>query len=193
MAFLAARIAVLPLHALEPEFARLHGRVLGVGSGHGLVGRWMAEMNPDVEVEGVDLDPGRVALAEATQERAPRVRIRVQDVRELSVPTNYDAAVAVDLLHHVPYEDHAGLAAALARAVRPGGTLLIKDIARTPRWKYAFNRLHDRLVTGSGEVYCREPEETAALFAPHGFAPEQVRRIAPLSPYPHYLVRMRRT
>lgn len=193
MAFLAARIAVLPLRALAPEFERLHGRVLGIGSGYGLVERWFAGLNPGVEVEGVELDSARVAVAAETQTREPRVRIREQDVRELSTGEHYDAAVAIDLLHHVPYGDQAGLAAALARAVRPGGTLLIKDIARTARWKHGFNRMHDRVVTGSGTVHCREPEEMAALFAPHGFEAEEVRRIAPLSPYPHYLVRMRRT
>lgn len=193
MAFLAARVAVLPLRALAPEFMRLHGRVLGVGSGFGLVDRWLAELNPAVEVEGTELDSDRVAVAARSQERAPRVRIRTQDVRQLDAQANFDAAVAIDLVHHVPYEDQAGLAAALAGAVRSGGTLVVKDIARTPRWQWAFNRLHDRVVTGSADVHCREPEELAALFAPHGFEAEEVRRIAPLSPYPHYLVRMRRT
>lgn len=193
MAFLAARVAVLPLRALDPEFARLHGRVLGIGSGHGLLERWLSQINPDVEIDGVELDTARVELSAATQERAPRVRIRAQDVRDLSVAGHYDVALAIDLVHHVPYQDQPGLAGALALAVRPGGTLLIKDIARSPRWKHAFNRFHDRVVTGSGDVYCREPEELVALFAPHGFEAEEVRRIAPLSPYPHYLVRMRRT
>jgi hypothetical protein len=40
--------------------------------GHGIIASWLAEMNEDVRVEGVDLAPGRVALAEVSQERTPR-------------------------------------------------------------------------------------------------------------------------
>src|SRR3954467_15990239 len=40
--FLAARLLVLPLKPLAKEFERLQGHVLGVGSGHGLVARFLA-------------------------------------------------------------------------------------------------------------------------------------------------------
>src|SRR3954449_6515688 len=62
-AFLGARLMVLPLKALAEEFERFHGRVLGVGSGHGIVARYLAELNPDVTVEGIDVDAARVAVA----------------------------------------------------------------------------------------------------------------------------------
>ena len=189
--FLAARLAVLPRRALTKEFKQLHGHVLGVGSGHGLLARWLAELNPDVTVTGLDVDATRVAVAQATEKHSPRVRIRVQDVRDLDEDGTFDAASAVDLIHHVPREDHEALAAALARAVKPGGTLLIKDIAPTPRWKHAFNRLHDRLVAGE-RTRARDPEELAALLDAAGFEIEQIYRPAPLSPYPHVILRARR-
>src|SRR4051812_26019113 len=118
--FLLARLAVLPRRPLAQEFAQLEGRVLGVGSGHGLVARWLAELNPNVTVTGVDLAADRVAIAQATEARSPRVRIRVQDVRTLDEDGAYDAAAAIDLVHHVPPADRAALAKALARAIRPG-------------------------------------------------------------------------
>src|SRR4051794_40960295 len=83
--FLGARLLILPRRALASELATLRGRVLGVGSGHGVIARWLAELNPEVRVEGVDLDPARVAVAQATAARSPRVRIRVEDVRLLDV------------------------------------------------------------------------------------------------------------
>lgn len=209
-AFLAARLAVLPRRALAAEFAQLNGRVLGVGSGHGLVARWLAELNPDVEVVGVDVDSARVAVASATEARAPRVRIVVRDVRLLGagagtataagavettgadpVTGPFDAAEAVDLVHHIRAADRPAVAAALARAVKPGGVLLIKDVARTPRWKHAVNRLHDRIVSGEA-TEALEPGELAALFAAAGFRTERVYRPAPLSPYPHVILRARR-
>jgi 2-polyprenyl-3-methyl-5-hydroxy-6-metoxy-1,4-benzoquinol methylase len=192
LAFLAGRLAVLPLRALAGEFEQLHGRVLAVGSGHGLLERWIAELNPDVSVEGSDLSAERVALAARTQDRAPRVRIRHLDVRELDEDGGFDAALAVDVLHHVPYESHEEIARSLARAVKPGGIVLIKDIARTPRRKHAFNAWHDHVVAGEHETFAREPEEMAELFERAGFSTERCDRVAPLSLYPHFILRLRR-
>jgi 2-polyprenyl-3-methyl-5-hydroxy-6-metoxy-1,4-benzoquinol methylase len=191
-AFLAARLAVLPLRPLAAEFADLHGRVLAVGSGHGLLERWLAELNPGVTVDGSDLDGERVALAARSQARAPRVRIHRRDVRSVGERETFDAAVAIDLLHHVPYGDHEAIARALGRALKPGGVVLIKDIARTPRWRHGFNSLHDRLVAGERETFSREPEEMAAVFEAAGFTTERCYRVAPLSPYPHFILRLRR-
>ena len=190
-AFLGARLLVLPLKPLADEFERLEGRVLGVGSGHGLLARFLAEVNPRVEVEGIDVDAERVAVARATEARSPRAHIRVADVRALDANGQYDAAAAVDLIHHIAPADRPAVARALAAAVKPGGTLLIKDIAATPRWKHAVNRLHDRIVSGE-RTWAMDPAAMAKLFADAGFEIERLERIAPLSPYPHFILRARR-
>src|SRR5438067_620727 len=168
-AFLAARLAALPLRALSAELVRLEGRVLGVGSGHGIVARWLAELNPAVTVEGVDIDPQRVAVAQATEAASPRVRICVADVLALKVTEPYDGALLVDVVHHIDATDHAQLAEAVANAVRPDGAVLIKDVGRSPAWKHALNRAQDRLVTGRWSDDAREPAELAELFEQAGF------------------------
>ena len=143
-------------------------------------------------VEGSDLDATRVALAAASQARSPRVRIELRDVRMLRATHEYDAAAAVDLMHHVPREAHGEVARALSRALKAGGVVLIKDIALTPRWKHSVNGLHDRVVTGSAQTFCREPEDMAAVFEAAGFTVERCERVAPLSPYPHFILRARK-
>jgi cyclopropane fatty-acyl-phospholipid synthase-like methyltransferase len=190
-AFVGARLLILPLKPLAAQFAQLDGSVLGVGSGHGVVARFLAELNPDVTVTGLDVDAARVAVARATEANSPRVKIHVLDVRNLDADAQFDAAAAVDLMHHVPTADHEALARALARAVRPGGRLLIKDIAPTPRWKHAVNRLHDRLVAREATT-ATDPAAMAELFERAGFTVEVLKRIAPLSPYPHFILRARR-
>jgi 2-polyprenyl-3-methyl-5-hydroxy-6-metoxy-1,4-benzoquinol methylase len=191
-AFLAARLLVLPLKELAREFEQLHGEVLGVGSGHGLIARVLAELNPSVSVTGFDVDPQRVAVAHATEASSPRVRIRLGDVRSLDAQSAYDAAAAVDLMHHVPAADHRAVAHALARALKAGGVVLIKDIAPKPHWKHAINRVHDRVISGETTT-ATDPTALAKLFEEAGFTIERLDRIAPLSPYPHFILRARRT
>jgi hypothetical protein len=87
--------------------------------------------------------------------------------------------------------DHAAVADALAQAVKPGGTLLIKDIAPRPRWKHKVNRLHDRIVAREATT-ATDPASLAELFDAAGFETERLDRVAPLSPYPHFILRARR-
>ena len=138
-AFLFARMAVAPLGPMEGDLRTLHGRFLSLGCGHGAIDRYIAEINPDVSIEGVDSTGTRRAGA-ATEHLAPRVRVEAADVTTLDPGDGYDGALAVDVLHHVPFETHATIAAALLRALKPGGTLLLKDMAPEPRRQYLWNR-----------------------------------------------------
>lgn len=190
-AFLLARLAVAPLGPMEPELRALRGRILSLGSGHGLVDRYVAEINPDVRIEGVELDAGRVTQANATAGAAPRVSMRVADVMTFDPGEGYDGALAVDVLHHVPADAHAAIAAALARALRPGARLLVKEMAPEPRRQYLWNRTHDRIVAGPDPIHCRMPEDMAALLRGAGFEIDAVRRLKRLRIYPQYLVSAR--
>ena len=188
-AFVGARLLLLPLSQMEPELRALRGRVLSLGAGYGAVERYLAALNPDVEVEGVELDTERVAVA--ADSPAPRVSVRAQDVRELAGSHQYDSALAIDLFHHVPGDRHGDVLSAVATALRPGGLFVVKDIARTPRWQHDWNRLHDRLVAGPEPIHCREPGEMAELGLAAGFHSARWRRVARVDPYPHYLVELR--
>lgn len=190
LAFLAARLAIVPLGALDRELRSLSGRVLSLGSGHGIIERYLAEINADARVEGFELDERRVAAAAATRGRAPRVEILHADVTRMHDPGTYDAALAVDVFHHIRPEAHVEVAAALAASVRPGGTVLVKDMDVAPRWKYRWNAFHDRVVARE-TIYCRSPEEMADLFRSAGMRVADLRRVdRRLSPYPQYLVKL---
>lgn len=187
-AYVAARLANSPLQAVRGELAALQGRVLSLGAGVGVTERFLTLINAAVTVDAIEREPKRVEAAG----EAERIDMRVGDAMQPLPPGPYDAALVFDMLHHLQYSEHAQLAANLAQVLRPGATVLLKDIATTPRWKHAFNAFHDRLVSRE-EVQCRAPEDMAAVFAPAGFAITDVRRVSPRSPYPHYLVCLTRS
>lgn len=190
LGFLAARLAIVPLGALDGELRDLSGRVLSLGCGHGVAERYLAEVNPDVHIDGFELDDKRVVAAGRSQHRAPRVTIHCADVTRLEEQGGYDGALAIDVMHHIEPTAHAGVATALARSLRPGGVALVKDMALTPRWKYRWNRFHDRVVAGE-RVHCLEPDDMAALFESAGLQTSRVERVDRAgSPYPQYLVRL---
>lgn len=191
--FLGARLAVVPLGAIDAELRELKGRVLSLGCGHGIVERYLAELNPDVTVDGFELDAARVEAAGRTASAAPRVTVACADVTELPDLETHDAALAVDVLHHIAPDAHVDIAHALYRCLRPGGTLLVKDIDTHPRWKHRWNVIHDRIVAGPDPIHCRSADDMAAVVTAAGFDIVDVRRLHRAGPYPHYLVHARRT
>jgi len=186
-AWALARMANAPLAGLDEDLLRMKGRILSVGCGFGVVERYMALRNPDVEIVGFELEADRVAAAAATQAAAPRVTVRRADVTRLGDVGAFDAALAMDVLHHLEPDGQTRLVEALAALVRPGGDVVVKDIATTPRWQHSFNALHDRLAVGD-DTHCRTPQAMSAILADAGLQVEGWRRIARFSPYPHYVV-----
>lgn len=192
-AFVAARLVVAPLGPLTEEALPLEGRLLSLGSGVGIVERYLAEINPRLQIEGVDLDPRRIELIRSTQERSPRVTLRQGDATGIDEPAVYDAVLVCDALHHFDPESHKPLAHAIAACLKPGGVCIVKDLDVRPHWKHEWNRLHDRIVAGPEPIFCRTPDETAELFAGAGLVPERIERTDHrLTPYAHYVVRARK-
>jgi len=128
------------LHSLNPVRAafiaarvRLAGaRVADVGCGGGLLSESLAAQG--ARVTGIDLSPTMISVAElhATEMKLP-VDYRMQSAAALAAeaPGSFDAVCCMELAEHVP--DPAVLVAELARLLRPGGSLFISTINRTPQ------------------------------------------------------------
>jgi SAM-dependent methyltransferase len=195
-AFVAARLVVAPLRPLGEEGRLVQGRMLSLGSGVSIVERFLAELNPDLVIEGVDLDPRRLELISSTSARSPRVTLRQGDATvldELTEPESYDAVLVCDAFHHFDPDRHKPLAKAIARCLRPGGVCIVKDLDLLPRWKYEWNRIHDRIVAGPEPIFCRTPQDMAHLLESAGLLPEREERTEHRwTPYAHYVVRARK-
>jgi SAM-dependent methyltransferase len=107
------------LATLDAEFPQATS-FLEVGCGNGYVLGAVAARHPEMRLVGSDLSAAGLAHARA---RAPGATLLRADARELPFDGELDVAGAFDVIEHIP-EDEAVLAA-MRRAVRPGGGVLV--------------------------------------------------------------------
>ncbi len=136
MAEESAQTVVAALHEhivpLVPGLAARLGTgidVLDIGCGSGLAVAALARAYPNSRFAGYDLSPEAVSAARRASANVPNVRFEVRDLAQMNEPAAFDLVTAFDVIH-----DQAQPARVLANvraALRPGGTLLMQDIAGT--------------------------------------------------------------
>ena len=100
---------------------------IGCGSGRALI--HMAAVNPNSRFTGYDLSTEAIGRARAETERLglTNTLFEVRDVTSLDESDNYDLITAFDAIHD---QKHPGqVLAGIADCLRPGGKLLMQDIA----------------------------------------------------------------
>lgn len=188
-AHVLGRFVIVPLAELDAESRTLRGKVLSLGSGYGALERYVATVNPDVSIDGIELSEERVRVASGPN--GSRVTLQQGDATRLSGDDLYDGALVVDLLHHLDWAQQEDVIRGLKRALRRGADCLVKDVSTAPAWKHRWNRFHDRLVTGPDPLYCRPRGAMEEAFAAHGFEVVSGRELGRWSPYAHYLLHLR--
>ena len=136
----------LPAHEVEAALFRLvpeagAGRLLDIGTG---TGRVLELLAPRIsQGMGVDASKAMVALARSRLARADLAHcsVRLADMYRLPLPdSGFDLAVLQMVLHYA--EDPAGVVAEAARALRPGGRLIVIDLASHTRNDLAGKLAH---------------------------------------------------
>jgi 2-polyprenyl-3-methyl-5-hydroxy-6-metoxy-1,4-benzoquinol methylase len=127
---------------------------------------WLADMYPDAMVTAVDIDAAAIqaCLDARPVSYARRVQFLSQPFAELPSEA-FDLITVFDVLEHI--EDDQAAVGELARALRPGGSLLV----HVPR---------DRWRTWSGEIRVVADEEAWRINPGHvrmGYSPESMRAL----------------
>jgi 2-polyprenyl-6-hydroxyphenyl methylase / 3-demethylubiquinone-9 3-methyltransferase len=128
------------LHSLNPvrtafvaaRIGEAGARVADVGCGGGLLCESLAMHG--ARMTGIDLSPTMISVAQLHAiDMKLIIDYRIQSAAALAAeaPAAFDAVCCMELAEHVP--DPAVLVAELARLLRPGGSLFISTINRTPR------------------------------------------------------------
>jgi SAM-dependent methyltransferase len=174
---------VVTARKLLPELGDLKSRlerdarVLEVGCGTGRFLRQLAKAWPAAHCTGVDIDPSGLAIAReaiAASGFGDRVRIVEGDVTAAGPAAGFDAVVMIEVLHEIAPAVRQAVIDACARALKPGGWLLIVDETypttleemRRPEFQFPLQTGFEELVWGN-EIPTREEQE--ALLRNAGF------------------------
>ncbi len=186
----AVKQRIFPLDALRRLFPPAR-RLVDLGCGNGLFSLFLARLYPQMEIIGTDIDERKLEAARSMAGAAGLENLSfVQaDVSGLHIP-RADFFLCVDLLYLLPFEVQEKTAAAVAAAMEPGGTFLLKEMDTRPTWKYYWNLFQETLAvrllgfTRGGRFYFRPAAETAAMLEKAGLE-VQVVSLQAGYPYPH--------
>jgi ubiquinone/menaquinone biosynthesis C-methylase UbiE len=148
------------------KLASLHGRVLDIGTGFGMLAITLAQRNPTVEVIGLDISSAMIKAGKRVVGRkglAPRVSFETADARAMPFPNDYfDRVISYGSLHH--WSEPEVVFNEINRVRRPGGMIYVADLRRDqpriPLWfLYAMVRLRagkrmaDEMVNSVNSAY----------------------------------------
>ena len=139
---------------LVDHIARLgvvSGRLLDVGCGPGNIALKIARRWPGVQVVGVDFSQNMILAARAaaaSQQLTARAEFLAGDAKKLPFPDGaLDFVLSNSVLHHL--HDPLGMLDEMARVVKPGGLVLLRDLRRPGRLIFPWHvRWYGRHYSG---------------------------------------------
>lgn len=171
------------------QYLPARGDVLEIGCGFGLSALYYSSIHPHRVTHGYDLNEKRVTTAGAAAESLglTNARFAFGDAAHLSLERRFDAAYAIDIIHHLPREAVPKFLEGIHERLQPGGRFIIKDVDNTPAYKRWVSWITDRVMVGLDEpLYYWPVGELRAALQQAGFT-VQVYPMPDILPYPHVL------
>ena len=192
--YLRIRWAICPFDRILP-FVPDRGDLLDVGCGSGLWLTYLSLEKPALQLHGVDTDPRKLEVA-ATSQVAAKAQLRQASAADLPERT-FDCITILDVMCLLSDELKAEVLRACYAALRPGGTIVLKDADTSPWWKYAPMALEELIwVRILGKTHGRPRFESLDGYRrgleAAGFQNSEVARIDRGYLHPHVVVRARK-
>ena len=132
------------------------GRILDLGSGHGLLSLALSMGSDQREVIGIDHDQARGRLAERAGARRgslSKPKFEVGDLEKALAtfaPVSLSGIAMIDILHYLAPDSQAALLREAARALEPGGILAVREVDPDGGVAAVWNRLYENVATRIG-------------------------------------------
>lgn len=180
------RLTILPLEEIA-AVVPMTGTILDVGCGYGLLDIYLAESSPTRTVIGSELNRKRVSIAQKVSLDLANVKFYEENLLRPDRVLGVDCILLIDLLHHIRFGQQSELLAKIYDLLPVGGTLIIKDLNNRPAFKYYWNLVHDKLMTGFDRLYFSSITKQQEKLESLGFEITDYRLLNhPL--YAHYLM-----
>jgi 2-polyprenyl-3-methyl-5-hydroxy-6-metoxy-1,4-benzoquinol methylase len=172
-AHVRARWVTCPFPAVAAELPAA-GRILEVGCGHGLLSLLLALESPRRMVRGVDVDEEKLDAARGAAVRGDLPAAFDVASGAALPPGPWDAIAIVDVLYLLDAATQLEVVRSCAEHLGPGGTLVVKEMALTPRWKARWNELQETAavkllhITSGSQLVFLPPAELAGAMAEAG-------------------------
>ena len=173
------------------------GALLDVGCGHGLVSNEAALRSPGLRVLGIDIADGKIEAARKTVGARSNIEFRAAPLEEIA-ETGFDAVSLIDVLYLVPKQAWTSFLGRCFEKLRPGGTIVLKEIGTRPRWKFERLRLQEYMstrvlrITKGESMYFESGEELKRRLENLGFEAVAVEKLDRGFASPHVIVTGRR-
>lgn len=118
--------------------------LLDLGCGIGLLAFYLRERGYTAPILGVDFDERKIELARRAAQRYRGIDFIAGDVRD-PLPENHDV-VMLDILQYFDTPSQQRVLANVARAVPPGGIVILRQGLRDQSWRYRLTDLVDTLA-----------------------------------------------
>jgi 2-polyprenyl-3-methyl-5-hydroxy-6-metoxy-1,4-benzoquinol methylase len=186
-----ARALTCPFAALTDCFPK-SGALLDIGCGHGLLINLLAAdpSRSGLRLFGIDHDGSKI---EAARRSAPPGAVFSPQPLSSFPESAFDVVSIVDVLYTVRLEVWCSILTGCCRALRPGGTLIVKEVVDRPRWKYwaimAQEALSVRVIgiTKGERPHFESPETYRRAIEAGGFRVRVERPLKSASWISHYL------
>lgn len=179
------------------EVVPKHGRILEIGCGHGLFSTYLALEAPERTVLGTDVDGDKIHAAQRAADGIDNLTFRPDEPGQFPEGP-WDAVCIIDVLYLIDREGERQLLATAAEHLAPGGVLVVKEMGTTPRWKFRWMALQERLsvqilrITEGHDLTFVPPPELAQWMTEAGLIDVAHRPLHRRHLHPHHLVTARK-
>lgn len=188
--YILIRDKYLPHRIIEKYFPK-EGKILDVGCGFGSYALYLALKEPKRSITGIDLNKNRIEEAKKASRGLKNIDFYCKDFTKDFKLTKCNVISFIDLLHHVPVKTQTNLIKEAHLKLEKNGIIILKDVARKPRWKYLYNYIHDKLMTKGDKLFFRSCNEHKNTLMNEGFkiikGPELLK-ISMFNPIPHFII-----
>ena len=169
------------------------GRILEIGCGHGLFSTYLALGSNERTVLGTDVDGDKIRAAQRAAHGVDNLRFE-PDEPGVFPAGPWDAVCIVDVLYLIDREGERELVVTAAEHLAPGGVLVVKEMGTTPRWKFRWMAMQERLsvqvlrITAGRDLTFVPPAELASWMQDADLTDVEHRPLDGGHLHPHHLV-----